>query len=119
MKKAPLRSARFAAASISAYFLTSASPAWAHAFGIRYDLPLPLWLYLCGAGAAVALSFAVMTLFLRDQDAGLEEFQFDLLALQPLGWLGGPAVLNILRALSLAVFCCGIGFYGALLRASG
>jgi len=41
-----------------------ATPASAHAFGQRYDLPLPLWLYLGAAGAAVAVSFIAMGLFL-------------------------------------------------------
>jgi len=106
-----IRSVLLAAASILAFFLTTVTPAWAHAFGIRYDLPLPLWLYLCGAGAAVALSFAIMALFLRNQGEGIEEFHFDLLALQLLGWLGGPVVLNVIRSLSLAIF--------ALLLAAG
>ena len=106
-----LRPVLFVAASTPAIFLTTAAPAWAHAFGIRYDLPLPLWLYLCGAGAAVALSFAVMTLFLKDHGAGMEEFRFDLFALPLLDWLGGPVVLNIIRLLSLTIF--------ALLLAAG
>jgi hypothetical protein len=42
-----------------------ATPAQAHAFGARYDLPLPLELYLAGAGGAVALSFVIMALVFR------------------------------------------------------
>ncbi|MGE0705167.1 MAG: hypothetical protein AB7F99_05980 [Vicinamibacterales bacterium] len=42
-----------------------ASPARAHAFAERYDLPLPLWYYLAGAGLAVVLSFVAAGLFLR------------------------------------------------------
>ncbi|MBL6951739.1 MAG: hypothetical protein ISR50_03845 [Alphaproteobacteria bacterium] len=79
-------------------------PAWAHAFGVRYDLPLPLWLYLTGAGAAVALSFAVMAVFLKDRGADPEDFHFDLLALPLVRWLGGPVVLNFVRLLSLSIF---------------
>ena len=111
MANTHIRPALFAAASTLAFSLTAAAPAWAHAFGIRYDLPLPLWLYLCGAGAAVALSFAVMALFLKDHGAGIESLHFDLLALPMLGWLGHPVALNIIRLLSLAVF--------ALLLAAG
>ncbi len=92
------------AAFAAAISLTAAAPAWAHAFGVRYDLPLPLWLYLGGAGLAVALSFAVMAVFLKGQGAGMEEFRFDLLALPLLGWLGGPMVLNLVRFVSLAIF---------------
>jgi len=41
------------------------TPASAHGFGQRYDLPVPLSLYLAGAGAAVAVSFVVIALFVR------------------------------------------------------
>lgn len=44
-------------------------PAQAHAFGVRYDLPLPLDLYLGAAGAAVALSFVVMAVFVARRGA--------------------------------------------------
>lgn len=53
--------------AIAAGIAVSATPASAHAFGARYDLPLPLWLYLTGAGAAVALTFAILVLFMRDR----------------------------------------------------
>lgn len=38
------------------------SPALAHGFGQRFDLPLPLWLYLLGAGLSVAFSFLILSL---------------------------------------------------------
>jgi hypothetical protein len=41
-----------------------ASPAAAHGFGQRYDLPLPLSFYVWGAGATVALSFLGFAFFL-------------------------------------------------------
>jgi len=43
----------------------SATPAGAHAFGQRYDLPLPLSHYLFGAAAAVVFSFLIVGLFVR------------------------------------------------------
>ncbi|MGH7122590.1 MAG: hypothetical protein ACREFP_26970, partial [Acetobacteraceae bacterium] len=43
----------------------AAGSADAHAFGVRYNLPVPLGLYLLGAGAAVAFSFVVIALFVR------------------------------------------------------
>jgi len=51
------------------YLLGSActSPAPAHGFGQRYDLPIPLSFYVWGAGATVALSFVGFTLFLRQE----------------------------------------------------
>ena len=63
--------ARFATKTAGRIVLTaiwlavSASTAEAHAFGVRYDLPVPLGLYLLGAGAAVAFSFVVIALFVR------------------------------------------------------
>src|SRR5229473_5591246 len=42
-----------------------ASPAAAHGFGQRYDLPPPLSLYLLGTAAAVVLSFVVVAMFAR------------------------------------------------------
>jgi len=46
--------------------LCGAPPAFGHAFGARYDLPLPLQFYLFGAGAAVALSFVIMAFAFRN-----------------------------------------------------
>ncbi len=43
----------------------SASPAQAHGFGERYDLPLPLSLFVIAGAAAVALSFVVAAVFMR------------------------------------------------------
>ncbi|MBT5109519.1 MAG: hypothetical protein HOM25_12620 [Rhodospirillaceae bacterium] len=92
----------------------STVPVWAHAFGVRYDLPLPLWLYLAGAGAAVALSFAVMAVFLKDDGDEHEVANFDLLTIPLLRWLGHPWLLNPIRLLSLAVFTVllAAGFFG-------
>lgn len=44
----------------------AATPAAAHGFGQRFDLPLPLWLWVSGAGATLVVTFAVMALFVRD-----------------------------------------------------
>jgi hypothetical protein len=52
--------------SVAALVLGQAAPAYAHAFGQRYDLPVPLGLYLAGAGAAVAFSFVVIGIFFRE-----------------------------------------------------
>lgn len=51
-------------AALAATSLVIASPAGAHVFGARYDLPLPLRLYLAAAAAAVAISFLGSVLFL-------------------------------------------------------
>src|SRR5262249_39323186 len=43
-----------------------ATPAAAHGFGQRYDLPIPLSFYLVGAAAAVVVSFLIVGLFVRE-----------------------------------------------------
>ena len=92
----------------------AASPASAHAFGTRYDLPLPLTLYLIGAGAAVTLSFVVMARFLKHRGEAEEALRFNLLSIPGIGWLGASVTLNAVRSLSVAVFVLllAAGFFG-------
>lgn len=99
------RPRKFLAGSATAAVAGLASaPAAAHAFGVRYDLPLPLGLYLAGAGAAVLLSFVIMARFLRDRGSWEEDLEFDILTLPGFAWLGRGPVLAAIRALSVAVF---------------
>ena len=56
-------------------------PAYAHAFGQRYDLPIPLSYFMAGAAATVALSFVVIGLFLKGGSAQFQYPHFNLLAL--------------------------------------
>ena len=57
------------------------APAYAHAFGQRYDLPIPLSYFMAGAAATVALSFVVIGLFLRGGGAEYRYPRFNLLSL--------------------------------------
>lgn len=41
----------------------AASPAGAHAFGGRADLPLPVWMFAYGAGGVLLVSFAALAVF--------------------------------------------------------
>ena len=79
-------------------------PAWAHAFGARYDLPIPLWLWLSGAGAVVALSFLLAALFLGRKRSKPETRRFELTRLPLLGLLASRPLLALLRLLSVLVF---------------
>ena len=82
----------------------AATPASAHAFVSRYDLPLPLAFYLTAAGAAVVLSFVVIARFLKRRD-GIEDAPlFNLLGLPLIRQLGTPLALNAMRSLSVTVF---------------
>lgn len=81
-----------------------AFPVWAHAFGVRYDLPLPLGLFLLGAGVVVALSFVMMALFLRPLGKPVEAARMDLLGFRGLGWLGQGLTLALIRIFSVTIF---------------
>src|SRR5262249_27581422 len=63
-RRALAASLRGLAAAVAAASL--ATPAAAHGFGQRYDLPIPLSFYLTGAAAAVVVSFVVVGLFVRE-----------------------------------------------------
>ncbi|MBI4197537.1 MAG: hypothetical protein HY533_00315, partial [Chloroflexi bacterium] len=91
--------------------LLSASPAYAHGFGQRYDLPVPLWLYLTGAGAAVALSFLVIALFAQGRPSARGYPTFNLLRpsaeglrLRPLRLFVHPLLLGLARLAAVLLF---------------
>lgn len=84
--------------------LGTATPASAHAFAQRYDLPIPLWLYLVGAGATVAVSFIVVGIFVRKDRKGDEVPRLELLD-TPIGRvLAHRHALTLLRILSVSIF---------------
>src|SRR5262245_4528032 len=64
-----IRRATYQAMGAAVWLAAMASPAAAHGFGQRYDLPLPLSHYVWGAGATVAFSFIVAALFLKEERA--------------------------------------------------
>src|SRR5262245_23471449 len=102
-----------AALAVAACLL--ATPAGAHGFGQRYELPVPLSLYLFRAGAAVALSFALFGLFVRRTRVARAGRRYDLLT-TPLGRaIGHPTVLLLLRAAVLGLFIVAVlaGLIGA------
>jgi len=73
-----------------------ATPASAHGFGQRYDLPIPLSFYLVGVAAAVVVSFVVVGLFVRGAPRLRTYPRIDLMR-TPLGrwiaWLSRARVL--------------------------
>ena len=95
--------------------LLQASPAAAHGFGQRYDLPLPLSLYLFGAAAAVVVSFIIVGLFVR---GGAPSAGFDRrVYLMPRGigrLILHPAPSIVLKVFVLALFAVTVtaGFIG-------
>jgi hypothetical protein len=81
-----------------------ATPAVAHGFGQRYDLPIPLSFYLFGTAAAVVVSFLVVGLFVRDVARPHPHPGIDLLA-TPVGrWIASPTIAFALKLIALAAF---------------
>jgi hypothetical protein len=79
-----------------------ATPASAHGFGQRYDLPIPLSFYLVGVAAAVVVSFVVVGLFVRGAPRLRTYPRIDLMRM-PLGrWIASPSLALVLKLLALA-----------------
>src|SRR6201997_828831 len=111
-RRARAASLRALAAALAAACL--ATPAAAHGFGQRYDLPIPLSFYLVGAAAAVVVSFLIVGLFVREAPRVRSYPRIDLFA-TPLGrWLASPSLALALKFLALAGFIITIlaGFRG-------
>ncbi len=80
-----------------------ATPAAAHGFGQRYELPLPLSLYLFAAGAAVALSFLIFGLFVRHAPPSRAGAGIDLLATGFGRRLAHPIVVTVLKLVAVGL----------------
>ena len=100
--------------AFAAWAVLGITPASAHGFGQRYELPLPLSLYLFGAAVAVALSFVVFGLFVRRGSAPRAHARIDLLDNRVGRMAGHPAVVWALRLAVLALFVVTIlaGLFG-------
>src|SRR5215207_1925756 len=84
--------------------VAASTPAGAHGFGQRYELPLPLPLYLFGAAAVVVLSFVVFALFVR-RPTGPHRRPYVHLLAGPFGRIiGCPAIFMALRLAVLSLF---------------
>ena len=93
----------------------SFSPAFAHGFGQRYDLPLPLPLYLSAAAAAVALSFVVISLFVRGRTGPGHNPHLNLLHTRIGRLLAHPVLATACKSVSVGLFFLAIltGFFGS------
>jgi hypothetical protein len=107
------RDARWWLATVATAAL-SASPADAHGFGQRYDLPLPLSLYLFGAAAAVAVTFLIVALVVRSVPERPVTAGFDLLSMPATRWIAHEGVGIAVRLAVLALFVATMwgGFFG-------
>lgn len=80
-----------------------ASPAYAHGFGERYDLPVPLELYVLGSGAAVAFSFVVVGLFVKSSPGVHDYRRFNVL-----NWRLGRALTHPIISVALRIISVGL-----------
>ncbi len=81
-----------------------ATPAAAHGFGQRYDLPIPLSYYLVGTATVVVVSFLIVGLFARERARPHPPFAIDLLATRLGRLLTHPALVFALKLVTLAAF---------------
>jgi hypothetical protein len=81
---------RALAAAVAAVCL--ATPAGAHGFGQRYDLPIPLSFYLVGTAAVVVVSFVIVGQFVREASRLQRYPRVDLLASPLTRWLASPSL---------------------------
>ena len=58
----------FVGVNLSILLFGYQSPALAHGFGERYDLPLPLWFYVIGGGSVVLSSFFAIGFFVQKRE---------------------------------------------------
>ncbi len=91
-----------------------ATPADAHGFGQRYDLPIPLAFYLVGAAAAVIVTFLIVALFVREVPRSQAYPRIEMLATSWGRWLASPTLALALKFFALAVFIITViaGFRG-------
>lgn len=93
---------------LAAALLAVATPARAHGFGQRYDLPLPLVLYICGGALTVVVSCVMLAFFMRraPRDADIPHVDLTRFA--------SPVVVAALRGLAVALYLLILfaGFFG-------
>lgn len=85
------------------------APAFAHAFGQQYTLPLPINFYIFGGGAAVFASFVILSLF---SGPGSQELRFER---DYRAWPSSRAGVLVLRTIGIFVLLAAIftGFFGS------
>jgi hypothetical protein len=98
-----IRSGTAAPAVLAVAVLAIASPACAHGFGDRYDLPVPLSMWVAGAAIAVVLSFVVVGLVVRAPTIPGDYARVNLLRWRPARILVDPRLWLAGRIASIAL----------------
>lgn len=91
-----------------------ASPAYAHGFGDRYDLPLPLSFFAVGGAATVVLSFVLIGVVVRGEAWQLGYPRLNLFRYSWLRWLSSWPFLFPIKLLSvfLLLMVISTGLFG-------
>jgi hypothetical protein len=94
--------------------LVFASPAQAHAFGQRFDLPVPMWLFLSAAAAAVVVSFVGLADIVSSTSGPRRIPRLNLLRWQPFRILAHRYSLTLIRLVAVALYLLVLatGFFG-------
>jgi hypothetical protein len=92
----------------------ASDPAFAHAFGQRYELPVPVWLFVVGGALTVTVTFVMVALFAkggadRYAEARLDLGRFALGRVLAHGWV--RACVRALGVAALALVLA-VGFFG-------
>jgi hypothetical protein len=90
------------------------SPASAHAFGQRYDLPLPLWLFISGGAVTVILSFIIIAFLTGTIKKNDDYPRFNLLNNSIGKCLTQPTTISLIRFIFMVFFLLilAAGFWG-------
>lgn len=98
---------------ITLLFLAYPTPAFAHAFGKLYNLPIPFWLYLYGGAAALLVSFVVIGYFVNATRKHLS-YPAIPLANTPISFLWKNSFINMVKVISVFIFLLTIatGLFG-------
>jgi len=98
-----LRALAACTAAAAPLAMGSSTPASAHGFGQRYDLPIPLSFYVAGTAAAIIVTFLIVGLLVRDVPRRGRP-HLDLLATAWGARIAGPVPAFLLKLLVLAIF---------------
>lgn len=96
------------------FFFLLPQPAYAHAFGEMYRMPIPLSLYLFGGAGALILSFFLIGYFTSRGEGKIRLSQKDITQNPIIRFFRNRIVVSILKLLSvfLLVLCILSGFFG-------
>lgn len=89
--------------AFSCVCISVGAPAYAHGFGMRYDLPLPLSLWIIGAASTVILSFLLVAVFYGWSAGAETNVEVDLLRWRLGRLASGPAVQLLGQTLAIGL----------------